>query len=73
MALRTYHDVLILPRAADGTLLEAAGLRCDLKKVQRQGEAIAWLSGGSLLLTTERDKGHSANQRIVRCPLPDQR
>jgi len=70
MALRTYNDVLILPRAVDGTLIEAAGIRCDLKDVQRQGEALAWLTGGRLLLTTESSPRHRANQRLVRCPMP---
>ena len=70
MALRTYNDVLILPRHPDGTLDRSAGVRCTLEGLQLVGESVAWLPDLRLMLATEEAAGRPASFRLVQCPLP---
>lgn len=70
MALRTYHDLLIVPMDRTGRLQEARGVRCRLPALQPQGEAVAWLSDGRVALATERAGGEPASLLLLGCPLP---
>jgi hypothetical protein len=52
LAVRTYRDVFIFDRASSGILTPL--LACDILGREPQGEGIAWLPSGRLLLVSER-------------------
>jgi hypothetical protein len=52
LAVRTYRDVFIFDRSPGGTLTPL--LACDILGREPQGEGIAWLTDGRLLLVSER-------------------
>jgi hypothetical protein len=52
LAVRTYRDVFVFDRSPSGTLVPR--LVCDILGREPQGEGIAWLPDGRLLLVSER-------------------
>ncbi len=70
VAVRTYRELWFFTRAADGHLsLDPARPVCDLTGLQRQGEAVDWWLGDTLVLTSERASSRAGTIMMVRCPV----
>lgn len=70
VAVRTYRELWFFTRAADGHLsLDPARPVCDLTGLQRQGEAVDWWLGDTLVLTSERASTRAGTIMMVRCPV----
>jgi hypothetical protein len=69
LAVRTYHEVFFYRRADKpvGRRWQLAGRPCFLGYAERQGEAIAFLDASTLVTTSERQRGLSAQMYLVRC------
>jgi predicted regulator of Ras-like GTPase activity (Roadblock/LC7/MglB family) len=66
LAIRTYGELLILRVGRMSGRPQALVGHCDLTPLrERQGEGVAWLSDGRVLLTSEK---RFAPLRAVRCP-----
>ena len=70
VVVRTYREVWFFTRSADGHLsLDPARPVCDLTGLQRQGEAVDWWQGDTLVLTSERGSGRAGTIFLVQCPV----
>jgi len=70
VAVRTYRELWFFTRAEDGRLsLDPARPVCDLTGLQRQGEAVDWWLGDTLVLTSERASTRAGTIMMVRCPV----
>ena len=70
VAVRTYRELWFFTRAEDGHLsLDPARPVCDLTGLQRQGEAVDWWLGDTLVLTSERASTRAGTIMMVRCPV----
>ncbi len=70
VAVRTYRELWFFTRATDGHLsLDPARPVCDVTGLQRQGEAVDWWQGDTLVLTSERGSARAGTIVMVRCPV----
>lgn len=70
VAVRTYRELWFFTRTADGHLsLDPARPVCDVTGLQRQGEAVDWWQGDTLVLTSERGSARAGTIVMVRCPV----
>ncbi len=65
VAVRTYRDLFIFDRATSGSLKPV--LACDIFGREPQGEGVAWLPDGRLLLVSERGFFKQGTVNIVSC------
>jgi hypothetical protein len=63
--VRTYTELYFFEVDSTWTLAAAP---CRIGLIEPQGEGVAFLDGGALLLTSERARGAPAVYTIVRCP-----
>lgn len=69
VAIRTHRSVQFFQLRADGTMEpDADWPRCDISGIDVQGEAIAWLDGSRLLLTSERGGPGTGRLSRLTCP-----
>jgi hypothetical protein len=69
VAVRTYRDIRIFARAADGHFRpEPARRECDIAGVEPQGEGIDWWEGDTMVLTSERGLFPAGTITLVTCP-----
>jgi hypothetical protein len=70
VVVRTYRELWFFTRADDGHLtLDPARPVCDVTGLQRQGEAVDWWEGETLVLTSERGSARAGTIVLVRCPV----
>lgn len=67
LAVRTYRDIHLIPRAADGRLTRPPDPPCALAGFEPQGEGIGWMDEQTLVLTSERGFGSDGLVSVVRC------
>lgn len=65
LVVRTYRDLFVFDRAADGRLTPSHA--CDIVGREPQGEGVAWLPDGRLLLVSERGLFQRGTVNIVSC------
>jgi hypothetical protein len=66
----TYRELWFFSRGEDGHLtLDPARPVCDLTGLQRQGEAVDWWEGETLVLTSERGSARAGTILLVQCPV----
>ena len=71
VVLRTYRDIYVFRRAPDGTMASRVPVRvCDIAGLESQGEGIAWLGDGRLILTSEEGNLGPGTVTILHCPNP---
>ena len=69
VAVRTYRELWFFNRSPDGHLsLDPRRPVCDLTGMQRQGEAVDWWRGDTLVLTSERGSARAGTILLVQCP-----
>jgi hypothetical protein len=69
VAVRTYRSIFLFRRSADGRLTPERGqLACSLGELEMQGEGVAWLNQGTLVLTSESVIGYPGTISLARCP-----
>lgn len=68
VVVRTYRDLHFFRRSADGALAAGDHPPCDITGLEPQGEAVDWLDGGTLVLTSERRRGAGGTITLVACP-----
>ena len=70
VAIRTYRELWFFTRTPDGHLsLDPSRPVCDLTGLQRQGEAVDWWRGDTLVLTSERASTPAGTIIMVQCPV----
>jgi len=70
VAVRTYRELWFFTRSDDGHLsLDPTRPVCDLTGLQRQGEAVDWWQGDTLVLTSERASTPAGTIMMVQCPV----
>ena len=70
VVIRTYRELWFFTRAEDGRLtLDPARPVCDVTGLQRQGEAVDWWQGETLVLTSERGSARAGTIVLVECPI----
>jgi hypothetical protein len=70
VVVRTYRELWFFSRAEDGHLtLDPARPVCDVTGLQRQGEAVDWWAGDTLVLTSERGSARAGTIVLVQCPV----
>lgn len=65
VVVRTYRDLFVFDRAPDGAL--TPNHACDIVGREPQGEGVAWLPGGRLLLVSERGFFQRGTVNIASC------
>jgi hypothetical protein len=65
VVVRTYRDLFVFNRATDGALTPSHA--CDIVGREPQGEGIAWLPDGRLLLVSERGLFQRGTVNITSC------
>ncbi len=66
VAIRTYTEVYFFTPMAGGALTPL-GRPCSVLGLEPQGEALAFLEDGALVLTSEAARGPRASLHVVRC------
>ena len=66
VAIRTYTEVYFFTPTAGGALTPI-GRPCSVLGLEPQGEAVAFLGEGALVLTSEAARGPRASLHVVRC------
>lgn len=67
VALRSYGDIVFFALLPDGTL-QRTGPACDVRGREPQGEAVAFLDDGRLVLTSEGARAVPGPIHVVTCP-----
>lgn len=70
VVIRTYGDIRFFALSDDG-LLAAAGPACDIRGLEPQGEAVAFLDDHRVVLTSEAGRGVPGSLHVVSCPEGD--
>lgn len=65
LVVRTYRDLFVFDRAADGAMTPSHA--CDIVGREPQGEGVAWLADGRLLLVSERGLFKRGTVNTVKC------
>jgi hypothetical protein len=65
VVVRTYRDLFLFERASTGRLTPIRA--CDIVGREPQGEGVAWMPDGRLLLTSERGLFRQGTVNIVSC------
>jgi hypothetical protein len=69
VAVRTYHDIYFFRLGDQGRLVPGPGRRaCSVAGLEPQGEGVAWLDAGTLVLTSERGPWRAGTVSVARCP-----
>ena len=70
VVIRTYRELWFFTRGGNGHLtLDPARPVCDVAGLQRQGEAVDWWAGETLVLTSERGSARAGTILLVQCPV----
>jgi hypothetical protein len=71
VAIRTYREVFFFERLPDGRLHPRFDRPvCSVAGLEAQGEGVAYLDAGTLVLTSEAGYGRPGTISVVRCPHP---
>ena len=68
VAVRTYRDVFVFRKQADGRLADQTHQFLDVRGFELQGEGVDWLDAHTFVLTGERAFGQASTVTVVSCP-----
>ena len=69
VAIRTYREIFFFERLPDGRLRPRSDRPvCSVAGLEVQGEGVAYLDAGTLVLTSEAGYGRPGTISVVRCP-----